>query len=45
MGRNYNVITFQSTFILRTPGLVNFLNIMKIATTLIKTTFKDTKKN
>ena len=43
MGRNYDVIIFQRTFILRTPKLASFANIIKIATMFNKTTFKDTK--
>ena len=45
MDRNYNVITFTlKSFILRRPTVVNFVDINKIATTAIKTTFKDSKK-
>ena len=43
MGRNYDVIIFQRTFILRTPKLASFADIIKIATMFSKTTFKDTK--
>ena len=45
MDRNYYVITFfENTFILRRPRVVNFADIIKIATIIIKTTFKDSKK-
>ena len=45
MDKNYNVITFTSkSFILRRPAVVNFVDINKIATMAIKTTFKDSKK-
>ena len=35
---------FQNTFILRRPRVVNFADIIKIATMFIKATFKDSKK-
>ena len=45
MDRNYDVITFISnTFILRKPGVASFADIIKIATMVIKITFKDSKK-
>ena len=45
MDRNYNVINFTlKSFILRRPTVVNFVDINKIATMAIKTTFKDSKK-
>ena len=34
---------FQNTFILRRPGVVNFADIIKIATMFIKKSFKDSK--
>ena len=34
----------QNFFILTKPGVANFADIIKIATTFIKTTFKDLKK-
>ena len=34
----------QNTFLLRRPGVGNFVYIIKIATMLIKTTFKYSKK-
>ena len=40
MGTNCDVMTF----ILRKSGVANFADIIKIATTFIKTTFKDAKK-
>ena len=42
MDRNYDVITFQNTFILRKPRVANFVDI--IQTIFIKTTFKVSKK-
>ena len=42
MDRNYDVIIFVSKyFVLRRPKGCNFADIIKIATMLIKTTFKD----
>ena len=43
---NYNGITvfFQNIFILRRPRVVNFADIIQIATVFIKTTYKDSKK-
>ena len=35
---------FQNTFILRRPKVANFADIIKIATTLIKATLKDSNK-
>ena len=35
---------FQNIFILRTPRVVTFAGIIKIATMFIKTTFKDSSK-
>ena len=42
--RNYDVITFQNTLILRRPSVAIFAYIIKIATMFIKTIFKDSKK-
>ena len=42
MDRNYDVITFQNTFILRKPRVANFVDI--IQTIFIKITFKVSKK-
>ena len=35
---------FKNNFILRKPRVVNFADIIKIVTMLIKTTFKDSNK-
>ena len=35
---------FENTFITKSPGVVNFAGIMKIAIMLINTTFKDLTK-
>ena len=41
----YDVITLsQSTFVLKRPRVASFAHIIKIATMVIKTTFKDSKK-
>ena len=45
MDKDYDVITLsQNTFILR-PGVANFLDITKVVTMFIKTTFKTQKKS
>ena len=45
MGKNYDVLIFTSKYlILRRPRLVNFAEIIKIATTFIKATLKDNNK-
>ena len=45
MDRKYDVIfLFQNTFILRRTRATSFADIIKIATTFIKTTFEDSKK-
>ena len=45
MDRNYEVITFISKYLyVRRPRVVNFADIIKIATIFIKTTFKDSNK-
>ena len=41
MDRNYEVITFPNTFILRKSRVANFAAIIKIATIFTKTTFKE----
>ena len=41
MDKNYDVITFQKTFVLRRAGVANFADIIKIATMFIKTIFKN----
>ena len=43
MDRNYWPL-FWNTFILGRPGLADFADVIKIATTFIKTTLKDSKK-
>ena len=44
MDRNYNVIAFQNIFILRSPRVVIFADIIKIVTMCIKKIIKDSKK-
>ena len=44
MDKNYDVVTFQITFILRRPGWAIFADIIKILTMFIKTIIKDSKK-
>ena len=45
MGKNYDVLIFTSKYlILRRPRLVNFAEIIKIATTFIKATLKGNNK-
>ena len=44
MDKNYDVITFQKTFVLRRAGVANFADIIKIATMFIKTIFKNWRK-
>ena len=45
MDRKYDVIfLFQNTFILRKTRATSFADIIKIATTFIKTIFEDSKK-
>ena len=42
MERNYGFITlFQNTFILRRPIVANFSDVIKLATMVIKRTYKD----
>ena len=36
---------FQNTFVLRSPRVDNFAEIIKFGTMFIKTTLKDSKKN
>ena len=36
---------FQNAFVLRRPRVANFSEIIKIATTFIKTTFKQSQKD
>ena len=38
-----SLILFQNIFILRRPRAANFVDVIKIATMFIKTTFKDSK--
>ena len=45
MDRNYDIINFDSNFILRMPRLANFADIVKIAIVFIKTTFIKTQKS
>ena len=46
MDRNHDAINFISkTFIWSRPRVVNFADIIKIATMFIKTIFKDSKKS
>ena len=44
MDRNYDVTTFQNTFILQRPRVAIFADITKIVIMFIKTMFKDSKK-
>ena len=45
MGKDYDVITFISKYlILRKSGVVIFAYIIRIVTTFIKTTTKDSRK-
>ena len=45
MDRNYDIITFfQSTLILRRPGVAIFADIIKIVTMFIITIIQDSKK-
>ena len=44
MNINYDVITFQKTFILRKHRVAHFADIIKIATMFIQTTFKGSKR-
>ena len=45
MNKSYHVTNFfENIFILRRTRVANFSNIIKIATTFIKTTFRDSKK-
>ena len=41
MDRNCDIILIQNTFILRMPRVANFVDIIKIGTMFIKTTFKE----
>ena len=44
MKRNYGVVNFISKYrFLRRPRVANFVDIIKVATMFIKTTFKDLK--
>ena len=44
MDKNYVVITFQNSFILRRSGVANFSATIKITIMLIKITFKNSIK-
>ena len=43
MDRNYDVITGISKYFFRRSRVVNYIDIIKIATMIIQTTFKDPK--
>ena len=38
------ILFFKNNFILRNPGAANFVSIIKIVITMIKTTFEDSVK-